>query len=665
MADMLSIGVSALNVYQRALNVTSHNVANVHTQGYSRQRIEPVAREPEFLKGSYLGSGVQAGSVQRLYDEFLTGQVRASLSATGNLESYYKVASQIERVIADADAGLDPAMQEFFDAMQGLADDPSSTPVRELLLAESQSLVDRFHFLDRNLEAAKDQVHSDMQSLIEEINNLADTIAQLNQRIANSPGIHQGNWPNDLLDQRDQAINELSSIININTLPQDDGTMTVFFGKGQALVLGVESNRFALVDSDIIPDHKEISYVGSNSVNLVTDQISGGELEGLLRARDEILEQGRNSLGLVALGLSFEVNAQHREGINLMDQTGLDFFTDISLSQSRAHTLNAGTTDYVFDIQVTDPGKLPAADFVLTYNGGGATDFTNYTLVNESEGTTLSPAAPPPGFPWDLSADLGFEIDLSSGASISAGDRFFFSPTQEAASRIGLEIRDPQAIAAASPIEVTPAGGNTGSGAVSLPSLEEVTSLPVDLAGPVTLTFNPDLDGVPATNDPGFNVVGATPATLAYDPATQGDGQTYRLDAGGFELVFSVTGTPATGDVFTFDDGSAARPSDNRNALLMADLQTWSGMLDGNATLQDTFGNYVAEIGSRTRQANVNMQAQQRMLELNRDSLEGVKGVNLDEEAANLIRYQQAYQAAAQVISTASTLFDSLIAAVR
>ncbi len=665
MADILNIAVSALNVYQRALNVTGHNVANVNTEGYSRQRIEPQAREPEFLKGSYFGSGVTSSAVSRAYDEFLQSQVRASLSATGNMESYYKIASQIERVIADADAGLDPAVQDFFDAMQGLSDDPASTPVRELLLSESQSLVDRFHFLDRTLDAAKEQVHTDMQSAVEEINSLAESIAELNLRIASTPGIHQGAWPNDLLDQRDQAINELSRFVNINTLPQDDGTITVFFGKGQPMVLGLEASRLAVVDSPIVPNHKDIAYIGQNTVNIVSEQISGGELEGLLRARDEILEQGRNSLGLVAMGISFEVNAQHREGINLMDQTGLDFFTDISLSQSRASTLNAPASDYLFDIQVTDPGKLPAADFVLTYNGGGATDFTNYTLENENEGTILSPAVPLPGFPWDFSADLGIEINLSSGVGISAGDRFFFSPTAEAASRIGLQLRDAQAIAAASPVEVNPAGANTGNGAVSLPSLERPSTLPISLAAPVTLTFNPDLDGIPATNDPGFNVVGATPATLAYDPVTQGDGQTFRLSVSGFELVFTVTGQPAGGDVFTFDNGSAARPGDNRNALLMADLQSWQGMLDGNAGFQDTFGNYVAEIGASTRQANVNMEAQQRMLELNKDSLASVVGVNLDEEAANLIRFQQAYQAAAQVISTASTLFDSLISAVR
>ncbi len=665
MANILNIGVSALNVYQRALNVTGHNVANVNTEGYSRQKIEPVARGPEYIKGSYLGAGVTFNAVTRAYDEFQLGQMRASLSATGNMESYYKIASQIEQVIANADAGLDPALQDFFDAMQGLSDDPASTPVRELLVSESQALVDRFRFLDRNLAAATEQVHTSMRGLVEEINNLSGTIAELNQSISSSFGIHQGAWPNDLLDQRDQAINELSRIININALPQDDGTISVFFGKGQSLVLGVEARPLRVIDSPTIPNHKEIAYISQNVDSIVSEQISGGELEGLLRARDEIVQQGRNRLGLVALGLSMEVNEQHREGLNLMNQTGLDFFTDISLSQSRGHALNAAGTDYLFDIQVTDPGKLPAADFLLQYNGGGATDFANYTLVNESEGTPLSPAVPPAGFPWDLGVDLGFEIDLSSGASISAGDRFYFNPTLSAAGNFALDIHDARAIAAASPIEVNPAGANSGNGAVSLPSLENPGTLPVSLAAPVSLTFSPDLDGVPATNDPGFNVLGASPATLAYDPSVQADGQTFRLNVSGFEMVFTVTGQPSAGDVFTFGNGSAARPSDNRNAMLLADLQSWDGMLDGNASFQDTFGNYVAEVGARTRQAKVNMEAQQRMLELNQDSLEAVKGVNLDEEAANLIRFQHAYQAAAQLISTASTIFDSMIAAVR
>jgi flagellar hook-associated protein 1 FlgK len=408
------------------------------------------------------------------------------------------------------------------------------------------------------------------------------------------------------------------------------------------------------VDSPVIPNHREIAYRDKGSLSIVSDQITGGELAGLLRARDQVLSEGRNSLGLVAVGLSFEVNAQHREGLNLMDQTGLDFFSDLTLSQSRASTLNGAGGDYLFDIRVTDPGKLPAADLALEYLGGAANDLTSYQIKDLRDDSLFSVTAPPPGFPWDLSADLGLEIDLASGATITAGDIFFFSPTAEAAGRIGLEIRDPEAVAAASPIEVTPVNGE-----VSLPSIVNVSAVPVSLSNPVTLTytgpdFDVDLDGDSVTD-----------TTLAYDPATQSGGQTYQLDMGGYQLQFTIGGYPAPGDVFTFDNGTQARPSDNRNARLIADLQSWQGMQNGTANIQDSFGNYVAAVGSRTRQAQTNLQAQERMYELNKESLQGVVGVNLDEEAANLIRYGQAYQAAAQTIATANSLFDSLLSAVR
>jgi len=365
MADIHNIGVTALNVYQRALNMTGHNVANVHTPGYSRQRSEPVAQDTIFAKGYYLGTGVKDTAVVRAYDDFLLGQMRASQSAKSDAQAFYRIGSQVNRLIAGENTGLDPMLQGFFDAVQTLADDPASTPVRELLLAESQALVDRFRFLDGSLNRARDEVHSEIRNAVGEVNNLARTIAQLNKDISDSFGIHQGIWPNDLLDQRDNAINELTRYISINTIKQDDGTTTVYFGKGQPLVLGEESHSLSVVDSSLIPNHKEIAYVSGGVGGITSDQIAGGELEGLLRARDQFLEQGRNQLGLVALGLSMEVNAQHREGINLMDQTGLDFFSDLSVTQSTDSYLNAAGSDYLFDITVTDLTRLSAADFSL------------------------------------------------------------------------------------------------------------------------------------------------------------------------------------------------------------------------------------------------------------------------------------------------------------
>lgn len=647
MAGILNIGVTALNAYQRSLNLTSHNVANANTPGYSRQSSQAVAHEPTYSLGSYIGNGVQLSDVERAYDQFLVNQVRTTQSMASDLEVFSKYAGQIDTVVADPDVGLDAAVQDFFDAMQGLADDPGSTPVRELLLSESQSLVDRFHFIDRTLEDATGRLHADMENIVGEINDLAKTIAELNEAIATSPGIHRGAWPNDLLDQRDQAVNELTQFVSVNTLDQSNGMVNVYFGKGQPLVLDNQYNSLHLVDSPDFPGEKEIANSGGF---IISNQISGGELGGLLRAREEVLDEGRHLLGQVAVGLSVEVNEQHNEGINLANQIGQDFFSDISVSQSWGSAYNQATTDYVYDITVTDPSKLPAGDFSLEFNGG------DYTLTSLADDRVFTSAATAGALAWDLSADLGFSIaDTAASTTIAAGDRFFFSPTGNAAEQLGLEVRDATDIAAAMPVEANPGGGNAGDGMVSLPAFTNVTSTPVTLAAPVTLTYT----------GPDFNVVGGPGGTISYDPATQSQGHTVRLAMGGYDMDIVIAGTPGVGDTFVIDNGTLARVSDNRNALLMADLQTWRGMQDGSATFQDTFGNYVATIGSKTRQANVNLDAQSRLLELNQDSLESVKGVNLDEEAANLIRFQQAYQAAAQVISTANTVFDSLISAVR
>lgn len=554
MASILNIGTNALLAFQRAMVTTGNNVANANTDGYSRQRAEFTTQTPQRLGTSYLGSGVKLESVRRQYDDFLAGQVRGSQSSTSELEAYYKYASQIDNMVADPDTGLDPALQDFFDALQGLSNDPGSIPSRQLLLSETASLVDRFHDFDTQLQDIQERMNGEIGSQVDEINRLADGVAELNLRITSAPGIHEGTWPNDLLDQRDQLINELSRYVSVTTLPQDDGAINVYFGKGQALVLDEQAFTLEIVDSKEVPGRKEIGYRGAGSGNLVvTQQITGGELGGLLRVRDEMLEPARQQVGLVATGLAFAINAQHRQGIDLDGQTNQNYFTDLTVSNAIPRVGNAGTGS--IQATITDPSQLAASDYRLSLSAG------IYSLTRLSDNSLVysGAALPAPG-----SLAVGFDLGLTAGA-VANGDSFLIRPVFGSALAIDRAITDPRDIAAAA------VGGGV---------------------------------------------------------------------------------------------------SDNRNVLLMAHLQQTDTMLadaSGNptASFQDTFANFVAFSGSRTRQANVAMEAQQGLLEINRDALQAVSGVNLDEEAADLVRFQQAYQAAAKVITTAQSVFDTMINMVR
>lgn len=656
MSQILNIGVSALHTYQQALNTTGHNVANVNTPGYSRQSVNIVNRDPQFLNGSYTGTGSQAVSIERAYDEFLAGQVRASQASASDLEAFYKYAAQIDQVIADTGVGLDAGVQDFFDALQGLTDDPSSTPVRELLLSESESMVDRFQFLDRTFDDARDRVQSDINNVVDHINNMSQAIADLNIKISGSSGVAQGKIPNDLLDQRDQAINELSQYVNLTVLPLDNASTTVYFGKGQPLVLHGDANKLQVVQSPEFPDQLDIQYVDRGLASSVAEQITGGELAGLLRVRDEIIDDGQRNLGLVAMGIASDVNDQHKLGFGLDGSSGLSFFTDFFTMDAAAHSGNGAGSSVT--ARVEDVGQLQPSDYRIERNDALANPYVITRLSDDTQWsfTGFSPLNPPPA---------GNLIDgMSFSGLLNDGDIFILRPSMNATSALGLAIKDPAQVAAASEFILSDPtwAVKTGTGSVGSPAIKNVSG--AVSATELDFTYNLALSRYDITV-----VSGSAPASLAlaYNPATD-SGDILSLNFANFDLRFTSSGTLADGDQFRItlaDNGPTFGVSDNRNASLLADLQIGNNMLGGTATYQDSFGNYVASAGSRTHQASINKDAQNRMLEFNTNSLESVKGVNLDEEAANLIRFQQAYQAAAQVVATAGTVFDTLIAAVR
>ncbi|MGD8591110.1 MAG: flagellar hook-associated protein FlgK, partial [Chromatiales bacterium] len=241
MAGILNIGTTALTSFQRSLATTGHNIANANTEGYSRQRAEFATQVPQLLGAGWIGSGVQVVSIDRLYDNFIATQMRTAQSSASEHEIYFDHASRIDNVLADPNVGLDPAMQQFFGAMHVLADDPTSVSSRQLLLSESESLVDRFHDLSRQFNNARDQLNEELELLSDEINSLASSLARVNQNIVEAKGASGGDEPNDLLDEREKLLNELAKRVNISTVPQDDGAWNVFIGKGQSLVIGSDA----------------------------------------------------------------------------------------------------------------------------------------------------------------------------------------------------------------------------------------------------------------------------------------------------------------------------------------------------------------------------------------------------------------------------------------
>ena len=322
MAGMLDIGVSGLLSFQHSLNTTGHNIANSDTEGYSRQRSLLATQTPTLTGAGWLGSGVRVVQVQRIYDNFLATQVRSTQSMASELEVYSGHTKAIDDLLADPNIGLDPALQDFFDSMQVLADDPTSVATRQQLMSETRSMVDRFHDLSRQFSDMRVQVNQELGSLSMEINGLAESLARVNQAIVEAVGAAGGGDPNDLLDRREVLLSELAEKVDINVVPQDDGAWNVFIGSGQALVMGTIASRLTVQPSAGDVSEYDVAFTDLTGTSVITSQVTGGEIGGLISFRNEILNPGQNQLGLIAIGISDRLNAQHQLGVDLNGDQG-------------------------------------------------------------------------------------------------------------------------------------------------------------------------------------------------------------------------------------------------------------------------------------------------------------------------------------------------------
>lgn len=651
--NLLGTAVSGLYTYQRAMATTGHNISNVNTPGYSRQRIELGTRPPMLSGAGFIGNGVNIETVSRAYDQFLTTQLGTNTSSNSRLSAYYSFARQIDDIVADPQAGLTPALQDFFNAVQGVANDPSSSSTRQVLLSQSNSLINRFHYLDDRLDNLQSAANTQVRSTVTQINALGQSVAKLNQQIYELQGIAAGQPPNDLLDQRDEMIRQLAERVSVSVVSQANGMVNVFAGNGQSLVLADQAATLSVLQNEFDPENLDIGFsFDGGSVTNVTKNLTGGTLGGALEFRDGLLKTSMDQLGRVAVGMAEVFNAQHQLGLNQNNVLGGEFFTDLGTQQAVAGRNNNVATDVAFTGDVTDAGALQASDYRLDYLAG------TYTVTRMSDNTVVGASAVPT---FNLTATDGFSIS-SVGSTINDGDSFLLRFTANAARDSGLQVTQSTQIAAAAALRSRSVITNTGNGAISQGELSNTTNIP--LAAPITLTFNPNALGAGV---PGFDVVGGPGGTLAYDPATESSGKSFNFALyGGY--TFNISGIPASGDQFVIQS-NVGGGGDNRNALALAALQTNRTLINGasgpTASLLGAYAQMVSDVGARTHQASIDSQAQQTLLTQAEEVWSNVSGVNLDEEAANLIKYQQAYQASAQVINAASLIFDTLLGAVR
>jgi len=638
MANILGTGVSGLNTAQANLLTTSHNITNADTPGYSRQQVIQSTNIPQSTGAGFIGNGSNVTTVKRLHNQFLTTQLTQVQSQSSQLDTHYAQIKQIDNILADPVAGLSPSLQDFFNGVNDVASNPASVPSRQAMISNAESLVTRLNSLDNQLSSMRDGVNSEITTTVDEINSLTQQIAKLNHNIMIAEGAAAGQPANDLYDQRDELINQLSKFVNTDVVKQRDGSYNIFIGSGQAVVVGTDVMPLKAVISPENPQEMTIGIsVGSKTILLPEDQIKGGSLGGVLNFRSESLNEAQNSLGRIAISLAQTFNDQHRLGIDLNGNLGEDFFT-VPEPRVTSSANNASTSNITVDI--SDVNDLTTSDYRFSFDG------TNYTLTrlsdNSSASTTTAPSAASP-----LIMD-GIRI---SNATINANERFMIQPTIDGAKNITTNISDTAKIAAAAPVRTDASYTNIGNATISQGSINPVSSdssLDPNLQQPVTITFHTPYDGQ-------FDVSG-TGTGLPVTNLTYTDGEDISFNG----WTVQIEGQPGAGDVFTIEPNNNGT-ADNRNALLLAGLQTQSTMASGSASYQEAYGQMVSLIGNKTRELEITSEVQANLVTQTQRSIEALSGVNLNEEAANLLRYQQAFQAASKVIEISNSLFDSIL----
>ncbi len=628
MSDIFGISVSALQAFQNAISVTGNNVANASTPGYDKETINLVAAAPQSNGTASIGAGVVVAGVGRAYSQTATDQLNSSTSTLGQLNALQSYTNQINNLFGTTAGGLSTALQGFYGAWSTLANDPSSVPSRQALLGQAQAVATSFQSTSGQLNALNGDVNNQITLDVQQINSIAAQISTLNSQIVIGTAQSGGQPPNELLDQRDQLVTNLSKLVGVSTTTDSNGALNVFVGNGQPLVLQGQTTALTTVPNAFNASQLDISTAASNG-NVITGSITSGDLGGLLAARTQAIDPALNQLGQIAEAVAQTVNSQQGKGLDLNGQLGTALFS-IAGPQAYASAKNTDATTAA--VSLTNVGALTASDYLLTYQAGA------YSLTRTSDGASVAltgngTAASP------LQAD-GLSIVLSG--TPASGDQFMIRPTAQAAGSMAVALTDPTKIAAAGAVQTAAASGNTGSAAISSGTVLDGTN--PNLLTPTTIQFTG-----PAT----YSINGA--GSYAYTSGAN-------ITLNGWQVA--ISGAPAAGDSFTVTS-NASGTGDNRNALAVVDQQNTGVLGNGAVSIDNAVGAVITGIGSQAQQIDTAQTAQAAVNTQAQNSVQSVSGVNLDEEAAKLLQWQQAYGAAAKALQIGSSLFQTLLDAVR
>ncbi|AYF50173.1 flagellar hook-associated protein FlgK [Pseudomonas sp. 13B_2.1_Bac1] len=680
--SLLSIGMSGLNAAQGSLSVLSNNIANANTAGYSRQQTTQSANASNPYGGVFIGSGTTLADVRRVYNEYLDTAYQNSTALNSDAAAYLDQVSAVDKTLSDKTTGMSAVLSSFFAAVQTASANPNDTSARQILLTNAQTLSNRFNSISNQLGQQKETINSQLTSMADQVNQLTSSIASLNKQINQVQG-SSNTTPANLLDARAEAVRSLNELIGV-TASEKNGVFSVSTGSGQSLVLGDQSNTISAVPSkgDTSQYTIQLNMAGNTAVDL-GNVISGGSIGGLLRYRSDVLMPAINDLGRIAIVTADAINSQLGQGVDLNGEFGASMFKDINNAASvalRSQAAQGNTGDASLGVTITDSSKLTNFDYKVSFNDG--TNLNKVTVLRsdgKAMGTYDLSATPPPVID-------GVTLTIKNGAAgVKEGDSFKVSPTANGAKEIGTVLTDPSKIAFAAPLQGEAGKSNQGTGTFTPPTL----TVPIDIEGgadaaqlrvgiansmPVKMVFGDKAaDGTQsytlsnAKGEPigtGTIVPGQANKITINVPMRDASG-TLLDPAKSFSFDTTVAGSPTSGDSTSFSFNATGK-SDNRNAQALIGLQTKATVgvgADGSGGLSLVGANskLVSTVGAKAAAATTDTTATTALLTANKNARNSVSQVNLDEEAGDMIKFQQYYTASSQIIKAAQETFSTLI----
>jgi len=641
-SGLLSIGASALNAASTALETVGNNIANVSTPGYSREVTSLSTQIESSIGGMYLGSGVEVSAISRAYDAFLGQQTNQAQAMASQADSTAQLTGQINSLFSDTTSGLGAAVDNFFTQIQALTASPGTAATRQTALSAAQEMAGQFNNYYAQLQSMSQSAKQQLGQEVSSVNTTVAQIASLNDQISLASAT--GGSPNSLLDQRDQDILTLNQAIGVTTTTQSNGSINVFLANGQPLLVGDKTYALSTGQDPVNPQNVVVGTSnGGTIVALDPNNSGGGAIGALLQFQTQTVPSVENQIGELAVTLSSQFNAVQAQGVDQNGNPGSNFFSTpaIAVSAASANT-DAGTLSLTANY--SNVTQLQASDYQLSVEGG------NYTLTRLSDGTVVAQGSSASLATTPLTAD-GMTLNFS--AAPANGDVFTIAPVQYGAEDLSVALTQGAQIAAASPLQASVPSTNAGSLTVGSLAPQALT-VPVNpnpnLLQPVTLTFTSPTQYT-YTYTPASGPPAVTSAAQTYTP-----GQA--INVNGWTLT--LNGTPANGDVVNVTGtGTVSGSGDNRNAVQMAQLQ--GQPIVGGSTLDAAYSAVVANVGAVASTATTDQASKDAILKSATTAESSVSGVNLDQEASNLLQYQQQYQAAAQLIQAADTVFNTLI----